>query len=121
MDDDAFKAACECGHLQIAQWLFALGGVVMHAGRVRTFGWVCQNGHLQVAQWLTTLSGWNIHADEDYAFELACWCGHLGLARWLVSLDPSWNWPTEAMWALQVWSEPRDAWMRAVSTCREIA
>jgi hypothetical protein len=38
----------------------------------------------------------------------------LDLGRWLLAMDPSWDWPLEGLRALQTWSGPRDAWMRAV-------
>jgi hypothetical protein len=111
---DAFRLACWRGHLAVAQWLLGLGAVDIHARDDYAFRCACDGGRLAVAQWLFALGGVDIHALNDAAFHWACYKGHLGLGRWLVALDPSWDWPSKDMEALQAWSRPRDAWMRAV-------
>jgi hypothetical protein len=60
----------------------------------------------------------DIHADNDDAVLCACFYGHVRVGRWLVALDPAWDWPLDAIKALQDWSPPRDAWMRAVLAFR---
>jgi hypothetical protein len=43
------------------------------------------------------------------------------VAKWLIAMEPEWAWPAEGMRALQTWSQPRDAWMRAVLGLRRSA
>jgi hypothetical protein len=112
-DDLAFRLACWRGHLAVAQWLLGLG-VDIHSTDDWAFRLACESGQLVVAKWLVGMGGVDIHALHDGALRCACDKGHLGLGRWLVALDPSGVWPSKDMKALQAWSHPRDAWMRAV-------
>lgn len=112
---EAFRLACWRGHRAVAQWLLGLGGLDIHAYQDVAFRWACESGHLMVAKWLVGMGAVDIHALNDAACRQACFKGkgHLNLCRWLVALDPSWDWPSKVMKALQAWSRPRDAWMRA--------
>src|SRR5258708_5575801 len=47
-----FSWNCKNGHLNVAQWLYSLGGVNIHADNEYAFGCSCENGHINVAQWL---------------------------------------------------------------------
>ena len=90
---------CQNGHLTVAQWLYALGGVDIHAENEHAFRWSCRDGHLTVAQWLYSIGegmdarkgqcnvNVNIHISNEYAFEWSCRNGHLTVAKWLYSLD----------------------------------
>jgi hypothetical protein len=111
--EDGFQVACAYGRLEVAQWLGAVSGVNVHAKDDVAFRKTCRYGHLHVAKWVFGLGGVDIHADGDYAFRHACVDKHADTARWLISLDPDWAWPIKRMQDLQVWSAPRDAWMRA--------
>lgn len=55
-EDLAFAFACVNGHLQIAQWLYSLKGVDIHAAiHTEVFRKMCNKGHLEVARWLLSL------------------------------------------------------------------
>src|SRR3984957_20644461 len=76
-----FEWNCENGHINVAQWLYGLGGINIHADDEYAFRSCCQNGHINVAQWLYGLGGINIHANE-YAFKYSCDSGHINVAQW---------------------------------------
>jgi hypothetical protein len=81
-----FFHLCINDHLIVAQWLYGLGGVNIHAGNDLAFRFACSNGHLSVAQWLYDLGGVNIHTMDDYAFRFTCSSGLLSVAQWLYGL-----------------------------------
>jgi len=81
-----FINACQKGHLEVAQWLYSLGGVNIHIDDEYAFSWTCRMGHLEMAQWLYTLGGVNIHIYNECPFRWACEKGHLEVAQWLYSL-----------------------------------
>jgi hypothetical protein len=50
-----FQAACRCGQLDIAQQMYAAGGVDIHADEEVAFYVSCKYGHLSVCQWLCSM------------------------------------------------------------------
>ena len=140
----SFIVACAAGHLTVAQWLVAQGGVDIHAYHDEALRRTCLNGDLVMAQWLVAQGAVNPHAGGSMGFLWACaggqvhvakwWVaqfgvdahacesalleacfyGHLGVARWLVGLAPHLQSRACASAALRVWSGPRAAWMRSV-------
>ena len=81
-----FEASCVFGHLEIAQWLYGLGGFESDKVDDTLFTVTCVNGHLEVAKWLYSIHKFNIHDDYDYAFHRSCVNGHLEVAQWLYEL-----------------------------------
>jgi hypothetical protein len=100
----AFGSVCSRGHLELAQWLWFLGGVDVHVGHdfpFRSACWqnhlevgvdvhacnddafviTCERGHLKVAQWVWSLGGVDVHVKHDFSFRSACWQNHLEVAQ----------------------------------------
>ena len=88
--DYPFREACRRGQASVAQWLWAQGGVNVHAEANDALRSAVARGHLHVARWLLSLDP-DADADAD-------------------------AWPADAVRALQSWCPARDAWMRSVVT-----
>jgi hypothetical protein len=87
LEDWAFVFACNFGHIEVAKWLYSLGGISISSIN-RAFCYSCEDGKLEVAKWLFDLDKQiNIHADNDYAFKMACMNGHINVSKWLYSLN----------------------------------
>ena len=84
--EDAFQKACEFGHLELAQWIYSLGGVDHHAYNEWAFVLACEIGHLEMVQWIYSLGGVDHHADDEWAFRNACLGGCLEVVQWVYSL-----------------------------------
>ncbi len=54
-NNDYFQCVCQNGHLEVAKWLYSLGGVNIHASNDYAFIYSCGNGHLEVVKWLKTI------------------------------------------------------------------
>ena len=106
--------ACCNGRLEVATWLFGLGGVDINGFSELAFRSACRGGHLDVATWLVGLGGVDIHASKNKTFRTACRDGHVYVSRWLVTLDPEYAWPPEALAKLCCWSDARDARLKSV-------
>jgi hypothetical protein len=104
---EAFLWSCCNGMLEVAQWLWGLGGVDIHSSGDEAFRLSCSNGKLEVAQWLWGLGGVDIHASGDDAFWTACSLGELEVARWLVSVGSE-----PDVFTLRNWSPIRTMWVR---------
>ena len=89
-NEGAFRYACSCGHLKVAQWLYQIKPTLnISADDEYAFRYACSCGHLKVAQWLYQIKATlNISADDEYAFRYACENGRWDVARWLQSLCP---------------------------------
>jgi hypothetical protein len=64
----AYSQACYHNNLQVAQCLYDLGGIDIHANREKIFQETCWKDHLETTQWLYSLGGVNIHFDDEFAF-----------------------------------------------------
>jgi hypothetical protein len=117
-DEEAFTGAVYHDHLEVAQWLCSLGVVVATSTLVKLAQQAIHSNHRGMLQWLLQRPCMNVHLYGDLLFQTATAWGessHNAIACWLLDQDPSWTqWPVHAMRNLQWWSEPRDAWMRAV-------
>jgi hypothetical protein len=80
-----FQSLCKSGNLEVAQWLYSLGCVNIHACNNIAFKYACSCGHLEMTQWLYSL-GVSIHTYVNRAFREACVDGHLEMSQWLYSL-----------------------------------
>jgi hypothetical protein len=97
--------------LDVALWIWNLGGVNVHAHQDAAYKGAMKNRHRSIARWLAELRapdtrafqeacyegdiyraqqlqalGVDIHADEEYAFQLASVGGHLNVVQWLWQL-----------------------------------
>jgi hypothetical protein len=73
------------GHLSVANWLYSIVDVNIHAENDGTFRLSCANGHLEVAQWLYNLGNVDIHP-KNSAFRSAGVKSHLSVAQWIYGL-----------------------------------
>ena len=80
-----FTSACQYGHLQIAQWLYSLGNINIHASKDEAFRWTCRKGYVQIARWLYSLGNIDINEIPEDSFWQACRKGYLQVAQWLYS------------------------------------
>jgi hypothetical protein len=55
MDDKTFRISCAKGRLEVAKWLYSLGGVNIYAWDNYAFKYSRERGHSNVLQWLKTL------------------------------------------------------------------
>lgn len=97
--EEAFRKSCECGKLDVAQFIYSLGKidangpVNIHAINDFAFRYSCKYGHFDIAKWIYSLSNAdgnkqiNIHHNDEFAFRLACSMNHFEIAKWLISLD----------------------------------
>jgi hypothetical protein len=53
------------GKLDVAQWLWGLGGVDIHAHNDQAFRYSCWNGELEVAQWLLSVNPCPTSCSDD--------------------------------------------------------
>jgi hypothetical protein len=83
-----FHESCSYGHISVAQWLYGLGNVNIHARNDIAFQIVCLNGHLSIAQWLYNLSDIDIHVN-DFVFKMSCYHVYLSVSKSLYNLDIS--------------------------------
>ena len=52
----AFRSACKNGHLEVAQWVYSLGGVDHHARNEWAFRKACAYCNLEIIQYLLSLT-----------------------------------------------------------------
>lgn len=88
---DLFQYTCSHNMLDMAQWLYSLGNVNIHSFNEGAFVSACANGHLPVAQWLWSLGNVDLHIGNHRAFRYACEQGKLDIIKWLWSLEGSQN------------------------------
>jgi len=112
----AFRKACDCGNMDLVQWLYGLGyksdiHIIDEAFRNVCFKMYeykeiydynklfyaydtydvyknkYKNKHLKIAKWMMTLDNKpNIRANNDEVFRHACSFEHLEIAEWLLTL-----------------------------------
>jgi hypothetical protein len=90
---NAFKNACLCGHLRLAQWLLQqYPGVdlsFISNDQEYIFRHCCSYGNLLLLQWLLQIKPTiDINACDYFAFRTACCNGRLSVAQWFVQLRP---------------------------------
>ena len=92
-NDFSFGLACDKGHLDTAQWLWAIcpdqeQSTMLHASNDWAFRVACGKGHIEITKWL-----WIICSDQERsamlrardrgAFRAACQNGYIEAAKWL--------------------------------------
>jgi hypothetical protein len=89
--EEAFRGACENGHLELAQSLYETKPTIdISAENEWVFRWACLKGHLDVAQWLYKIKPTiDISAKNEWAFGWACGNGYLDVAQWLYTIKPT--------------------------------
>ena len=85
-DEYVFENICENGNLEIAQWLYSLGTIDIHANNDFPFRFACKYGHTEIVKWLHSLGGIDIHMDDDFPYRYACQEGHLEMVQWIYSM-----------------------------------
>jgi hypothetical protein len=74
LEDDAFRASCENGHIEIAKWLYSLGGVDIHAANDDAFRRSCERQRIESIIFLlhidTNSSTSQINSKYDYVHKL---------------------------------------------------
>jgi len=79
-------AACTCGHLNLAKWLFDAGAAQdIHKGsrRCSPMLTVCSRGHLEVAKWLFAMGADIQPSTKPSPMFSACAMNHLDVVKWL--------------------------------------
>lgn len=77
---NSIAAACENGHLDVAQWLYTKGANVDDM-RTDAVYRAAMYGHIDCLQWLHSV-GANIHEAGLCAFSTAAFNGHLDVLKW---------------------------------------
>lgn len=88
-DDYAFRIACRFGRLEVAQWLWSMGGVDVHV-LAEAFVVASRSGNLSLVNWLHDEI---LGSVDDFALERgfvsACRSGNIDLVAWfLAKLTP---------------------------------
>jgi ankyrin repeat protein len=86
LDNVAFRAAAQEGHINVLQFLLPLRGVDPAALDNYAFQMAAKNGHLDVLRFLLHLPGVDPAAEDNWAFCLAAYHGHLDVLRFLLPL-----------------------------------
>ena len=79
------RGACENGHIEVAKWVYSLGGVNIHGYNDYAFRLACGNGHLEVAKWIYSLDDVDIQGYTDDALNRASKNGNVEVVKWLKS------------------------------------
>ena len=90
-NEEIFRVACECGHLEVAQWLLSIKPTIdISAKNDYAFRFACENGDLHIAQWLLSIKpSIDISIYDESIFRYTCEKGHLNVVQWLLSIKPT--------------------------------
>ena len=87
--NNAFRSACECGNLNVCQWLhktFKLTVKDAKGEKNLALRLACSNGYIEICQWLYqtfNLTVKDARSFSNYALRYACLDGHIEVCQWL--------------------------------------
>lgn len=89
-DEHPFYNACWNGHIELAKWIYSLGGVDIHVNNDTCFLGACYYNKLEMAKWLVSI-GANITTNNYEAFRHACFKEHYDIMQWLIDIGIDMN------------------------------
>lgn len=87
-----FRYCCECGNLEMAQWLYKLSidnnnPINIHILNDDAIIRACERNHYEILKWIHSID--ELKEAYDKVFTSACSYNHIEIARWLCQLNPT--------------------------------